>query len=421
MQARKQSAFRVPLRLLVVEDLPEQAEIVAHELTNAGFVLTWSIASDLDGCRSAIEDGVDVVVADRDTVDLSALMALVGELGDPPPVVSLSTDAGEEVAGECLRKGARAFLHKFRLHEIGDLVRGLVETGDLRRAAASGSGSLDPRSFAETAGDLIAEISSDGRFLYVDPGVETSLGYTWDELTGRRAFEFVHPDDLPGILEFLQKATETGAPSRGVHRVRRRDGSWHWLESTGNPFRTTDGERRVVVISREVTERLGNIPPDVPLEATAELAIPSADGAAAGPSKPAPEEAVPETILLVEADDPLRSVIRETLEEERYAVVEAASGEEALEKAAHHSGPIHLVLSDVVMPGIDGRELARRLGASRPRTRVILMSGAPGYGVGPLPDGVRPPGHLPKPFTLAALRAKLHQVLEEEPDSLESG
>ena len=53
MQARKQSAFRVPLRLLVVEDLPEQAEIVAHELTNAGFVLTWSIASDLDGCRSA--------------------------------------------------------------------------------------------------------------------------------------------------------------------------------------------------------------------------------------------------------------------------------------------------------------------------------------------------------------------------------
>jgi CheY-like chemotaxis protein len=198
--------------------------------------------------------------------------------------------------------------------------------------------------------------------------------------------------------------------------VRRRDGSWHWLESTGNPFRTTDGERRVVVISREVTERLGNIPPDVPLEATAELAIPSADGAAAGPSKPAPEEAVPETILLVEADDPLRSVIRETLEEERYAVVEAASGEEALEKAAHHSGPIHLVLSDVVMPGIDGRELARRLGASRPRTRVILMSGAPGHGGGPLPGQVRPPDYLPKPFTLASLRAKLGEILDEDPD-----
>ena len=153
--------------MLVVEDLPEQAEIVAHELTNAGFVLAWSIASDLDGCRSAMEDAVDVVVVDCDTVevDLPALMALVGELSDPPPVVSLSTDDSEEVARECLRHGASAFLHKFRLDRIGELVRGLIESRGPRRGGAIGSGFVDLRSVAEHACDLIAEISADGRFV----------------------------------------------------------------------------------------------------------------------------------------------------------------------------------------------------------------------------------------------------------------
>jgi PAS domain S-box-containing protein len=414
--------LRVPLRLLIVEDLPEQAEIVAHELTKTGFDLAWSIASNLAGCRFAIEDGVDVVVADCNTaeVDLSALMVLLDELSDPPPVVSLSTDDSEEVAGECLRAGASAFLHKFRLEEIGDLVWTLMDTRASRRTAALGSGLVDPRSFAENACDLIAEISSDGRLLYVNPSVEAKLGYTAEQLTGRRVFEFIHHDDLPEALEFLQKAMETGSASRGAHRVRCCDGRWCWFESSGNPYRTADGERRVIAISRDVTERLRNVSPEARLETIVPPPIRSAGRAEASSSKHAPKQAGPETILLIEDEDSLRSVILETLEEEGYAVVPAASGEEALEKAAHHSGPIHLILSDVVMPGIDGRELVKRVGALRPQTRVILMSESPADAIDPLPRVARPPGFLRKPFTLAALRAKLHEVLDEEPDPHES-
>ena len=315
------------------------------------------------------------MVADCDVVevDLPALMALVRELRDPPPVVSLSTDDDEEVARECLRRGASAFLHKFQLDEIGDLVRGLLEARRPRRAAASIGGLIDVRSFAENACDLIVELASDGRLLYVNPSVEAKLGYAVDELTGRRAFELLHPDDLPGALEFLRNAMETGSASRGVHRVRRRDGSWCWLESTGNPYRTPGGERRIVAISRE----RHRTPPD------SAAGGPSRDERRVGDAAPrigsqptrrraAPEDTGPETILLVLDEDPLRSVIRETLEEEGYAVVQAASGEEALEKAAQHPGPIHLLLSDAVLPGIDGRELARRVVASRPRTRADL-------------------------------------------------
>ena len=62
--------MRVPLRVLIVEDLPEQAEIVAHELIHAGFDLACSIASDPAGCRLVLGEGVDVVVADCDTVEI---------------------------------------------------------------------------------------------------------------------------------------------------------------------------------------------------------------------------------------------------------------------------------------------------------------------------------------------------------------
>jgi PAS domain S-box-containing protein len=476
--------MRVPLRVLIVEHLPEQAELVAHELGNAGFALAWSIASDLTACRFALESGVDLVVADCDQVgfDLPALMALVGALGDPPPVVSLSTDDAEEVAGERLRAGASAFLHKFQLDEIGGLVRSLIETRGPRPAATI-SGPIDARSFAENACDLVAELAADGRLIYVNPSVEKSLGYAADELNGRRAFELVHPEDLAGALAFLRSAVETGSAKRGIHRLRRRDGSWCWLESAGNPYRSADGERRVIAISRDVTERLegerapngvarvpepglrsaqapelpGPLPqetadrlgsllvsigtelesverrlePSSPLRRDLDRVLASvgrgaalvrqmqptaeADPLVADDSKGSAEERGSQTILLVLGEDPVRSVIRADLEEEGYAVLQAASGDEALGKAARHPGPIHLMLSDAAMPGIDGWELAERVGASRPRTRLVLMSESPADCAGPLPRGIRAPSLLHKPFTLAALRAKLREALEEDP------
>ncbi len=415
--------MRVPLRVLIVEDRPEQAEIVAHELIRAGFDLACSIASDPAGCRTALEDGVDVVVADCETVEIDApaLMALIGERSDPPPVVSLSTDDSEETARACLRQGAAAFLHKFRLDEIGELVRSLLETRGPPGGAASRSRRVGLEGFAEKARDLVAEVSSDGRLLDVHPSVEAKLGFTATELTGRRVFELVHPDDLPVTLEFLQKARETGSAGRITHRVRHRDGTWRWLESIATPRSAADGERPIVCVAREITGPLPELPPGASPEATAELARSSAGESRAEPSEEGREESDAETILLVGHQDHVRSVIRESLVEEGYQVVEAESGEEALEKASQHSGPIHLLLCEGAMPGMSGRELAARVGTSWPRTRVVLMSEPPGDDVEPLPRGVHPGCLLRKPFTLASLRAKLREILEEDPVRSRSG
>ena len=118
-----------------------------------------------------------------------------------------------------------------------------------------------------------------------------------------------------------------------------------------------------------------------------------------------------ETILLVEDDRPVRELARTLLSREGYRVLEARGGAEALLIAAEYRGPIHLLLTDIVMAGPSGSELARDLVAARPGTRVLYMSGYTDNRV--VQDGALPPGteFLQKPFTADGLRRKVREVL----------
>ena len=82
-----------------------------------------------------------------------------------------------------------------------------------------------------------------------------------------------------------------------------------------------------------------------------------------------------ETILLAEDEEEVRAVAREVLQTHGYTVLEARHGEEALAISARHAGSIHLLMTDLVMPGMGGRELARRLAPVRPEMRVLYVSG----------------------------------------------
>jgi CheY-like chemotaxis protein len=111
------------------------------------------------------------------------------------------------------------------------------------------------------------------------------------------------------------------------------------------------------------------------------------------------------TILIVDDDADVRALTREILEQAGYRLLEAARGPDALALARAHDGPIHLLLTDVVMPGMSGPELARQLAAGRPDTAVLYMSGQ-------LPDtpGARP--WLQKPFSEVDLLAWVRRALE---------
>ncbi len=132
---------------------------------------------------------------------------------------------------------------------------------------------------------------------------------------------------------------------------------------------------------------------------------------------PAPPTAEPqpgtETILLVEDEDELRSVAREMLEMHGYTVLEAGHPDEALLVAERHSGPIHLLLTDVVMPKMSGRDLAQRLGPLRPEMRVLYVSGYTDDAI--VHHGVLDPGtaFLEKPFNPDDLARKVREVLDQ--------
>jgi PAS domain S-box-containing protein len=119
-----------------------------------------------------------------------------------------------------------------------------------------------------------------------------------------------------------------------------------------------------------------------------------------------------ETILLVEDAEPLRKLANMFLRESGYNVLTASDGAEALEVARKHFGPIDLLLTDVVMPGINGRVLAERLAPLQPRMKVLYMSGytdafIAGHGV--LEAGTH---LLHKPFTQEVLARKVREVLD---------
>jgi len=119
-----------------------------------------------------------------------------------------------------------------------------------------------------------------------------------------------------------------------------------------------------------------------------------------------------ETVLLVEDEVALRKLSRHLMELCGYEVLEAESGAEALKIAREYKGTIHLLLTDVVMPGMSGRALADQLVKQMPETRVVYMSGYTGQTVGE--HGVLAEGSffLPKPFTRQALARKLREALD---------
>jgi two-component system, cell cycle sensor histidine kinase and response regulator CckA len=120
-----------------------------------------------------------------------------------------------------------------------------------------------------------------------------------------------------------------------------------------------------------------------------------------------------ETILLVEDSAQVRAFTRLVLEQLGYSVVEAADGQEALEASATHQGEIHLLLTDVVLPRVSGREVAQRLEPRRPAMRVLFVSGYSENAI--VHHGVLEPGlnFLPKPFNPETLARKVRQILDQ--------
>jgi two-component system cell cycle sensor histidine kinase/response regulator CckA len=115
----------------------------------------------------------------------------------------------------------------------------------------------------------------------------------------------------------------------------------------------------------------------------------------------------------VEDEDAVRAFAVRALENRGYTVLSADCGEEGLDVAEAHDGPIDVIVSDVVMPGMDGPTRVEALRPLRPEARIVFVSGYAESNVRERLDGDQKVHFLPKPFTLVDLSAKVKEVLGE--------
>jgi two-component system cell cycle sensor histidine kinase/response regulator CckA len=149
--------------------------------------------------------------------------------------------------------------------------------------------------------------------------------------------------------------------------------------------------------------------------ATFQVCLPRVEATAQPPREVRPVGEIPkgwETVLLVEDAEPLREVVLRFLRQGGYNVLVAQDGVSALAACREHNGPIHLLLTDVVMPGLSGPQLAKEVCNTRPGLPVLYMSGYTDEALGPhgvLEEGI---ALLEKPFTRGSLLRKVREILD---------
>jgi len=205
----------------------------------------------------------------------------------------------------------------------------------------------------------------------------SDTGVGMDAATQARIFE--------PFFTTKEKGKGTGLGLATVYGIVKQSGGWIWVYSEpghGTTFK-------------------------VYFPRVAEVAAPAAP-------TPAPPASVrgSETVLLVEDEEMILKLVHKVLQANGYTVLVAASGGDAERVAGQHDGPIHLLMTDVVLPGLNGREVARRLEATRPGIRVLYLSGYTDDAI--VHHGVLEPGvaFLQKPFSPTVLGRKVREVLD---------
>jgi signal transduction histidine kinase len=148
---------------------------------------------------------------------------------------------------------------------------------------------------------------------------------------------------------------------------------------------------------------------------TFRVVLPGVDKAITVPRIPAPapeSTAGTETVVVAEDDAMVRALVRVTLEAGGYTVLEASNGEAAIELCRRHSGPIDLLVTDMVMPGMGGRALAERLTADRPELRVLYVSGYAEADVFDDPGTETETSFVQKPFTPEELAVRVRALID---------
>ena len=253
----------VPLKLLLLEDRPADAELLLFELQDAGYEADWRRVDSESDYVAALENTPDVILADFSLPQFNALRALnlLKERQLDIPFIVVTGTISEEVAVDCMKQGATDYLLKDRLSRLGQAIDRALEQKHLRDEKIQSQQALRTseirfRSLVQNLSDIITVHSDKGIVTYESPSASRIIGYPPGYLIGKDPLTLTYPDDRDHVNKFIQSLV-SGEPEEPAveYRFRHADGHWIYLESAVTNLLGTKEVDGIVLTSRDVTER----------------------------------------------------------------------------------------------------------------------------------------------------------------------
>jgi PAS domain S-box-containing protein len=256
---------RPKTHVLLVEDDEAHAELVRRAFEPRAATVRLQVAENLHQARQQIEESppdlmlIDLLLPDGRGTDL---LPRGGDEADFP-IVIMTSYGNEGVAVEAMKAGALHYVVKSptTLADMPQIVEGaLREWGHIferRRAEEALRASEEHfRSLIENAQDIILVVDEEGIIHYASPSVERALGIPAEKQVEANLFDLVHPEDKDDLAQKLQQVfAEPSIPRFLEYRQDHRDGSLRYLEAVASSQRQSEGLRRAVINSRDVTDR----------------------------------------------------------------------------------------------------------------------------------------------------------------------
>ena len=252
------------LRILHLEDDLYDAEL-AHEMLLIGGIPCEVLRVDTEAefVAALKREDFDLIMADNamPTFDGLTALSLARDLVPQVPFIFVSGSLGEEVAIESLKSGATDYVLKQRLARLVPVIKRAFQEAAERKQRQQAELALRRseerfRALIENSADAIALVDSEGIIRYESSSVIRILGFDPEEMVGREALAFVHPEDAPAHTALFESALELpSVPITGRFRYIHKDGSWRWVESAVTNLLAQSGVESLVVNFRDFTRR----------------------------------------------------------------------------------------------------------------------------------------------------------------------
>jgi PAS domain S-box-containing protein len=256
--------MKKPLQVLQVEDSESDADMVLRLLRQAGYDVHDERVENADEMKAALDKQAwEVIIADFALPRFNgpSALALLQQTGLDIPFIVVSGTVGEEVAVAMMKAGAHDYLMKDRLLRLVPAIEREIREAQIRRERRQAQAELQAseqrfRALIEHSADVISTLTAEGVILYQSPAILSVLGYQPNEVFGRNAFEFLHPDEYTANSSlFHQLLQRPDITFTSEFRFKHKDGTWRWLGATGVNLLAEPHVQAIVINYRDITAR----------------------------------------------------------------------------------------------------------------------------------------------------------------------